>query len=106
MDKGREIVNEPFWMHPNSEKEIIGNKCPPDYNPGFCYPEDDCEACWRAWRENNPQTNFDRLRSMGEEDLAHFLWMRQFDDSIFPMDITEMNTVTNWLRWLRQEVKE
>ena len=25
MDKGKEIINEPFWMHPNSEKEIIGN---------------------------------------------------------------------------------
>ena len=25
MDKGKEIINEPFWMHPDNEKEIIGN---------------------------------------------------------------------------------
>ncbi len=23
MDKGKEIINEPFWMHPDSGKEII-----------------------------------------------------------------------------------
>ena len=25
MDKGKEIINEPFWMHPDNEKENIGN---------------------------------------------------------------------------------
>ncbi len=32
--------------------------CPPDYNPGFCYPEDDCVACWKQWIEEND----DRIR--------------------------------------------
>ena len=25
MNKGKEIINEPFWMHPDNEKENIGN---------------------------------------------------------------------------------
>ena len=26
------------------------SSCPPDYNPGFCYPEDtDCNRCWIDW---------------------------------------------------------
>ena len=48
-------------------------------------------------------TKADRLRAMSDEDLDHFLWMRQFDDSMFPMCNTKMNTVTAWLEWLRSE---
>ena len=25
--------------------------CPPDYNPGFCYGDEDCDACWEGWRK-------------------------------------------------------
>ena len=25
--------------------------CPPDYNPGFCYDECDCEKCWEGWEK-------------------------------------------------------
>lgn len=28
-------------------------KCPPDYNPGFCYPDYDCDACWKGWLKEN-----------------------------------------------------
>lgn len=39
--------------------------CPPDYNPGFCYDEDDsmCEKCWEGWIEeqiNNFLNHYER----------------------------------------------
>ena len=31
----------------------IIKKCPPDYNPGFCYPDYDCNACRKEWLKEN-----------------------------------------------------
>lgn len=36
------------------EKEERG--CPPDYNPGFCYGDEDCDACWEGWRKEQEET--------------------------------------------------
>lgn len=30
---------------------IPAQSCPPDYNPGFCYPECDCDGCWKQWKK-------------------------------------------------------
>lgn len=29
--------------------------CPPDYNPGFCYGDEDCDACWEGWRKEQEE---------------------------------------------------
>lgn len=29
--------------------------CPPDYNPGFCYGDEDCDACWEGWRKDQEE---------------------------------------------------
>ena len=45
MDKGKEIINEPFWMHPDNEKENIGNnKMNGIYIKGISMPTS-CRSC-------------------------------------------------------------
>ena len=49
-----------------SAEEIVRlfnpSNCPPDYNPGFCYPDDaDCGLCWIGWLEEQAQSLSERM---------------------------------------------
>lgn len=40
-----------YETNPNPKRK----KCPPDYNPGFCYPDYDCKMCWESWLKENEE---------------------------------------------------
>ena len=50
--------------------------CPPDYNPGFCYDEDDsmCEKCWENW-EKEQINNFLNQSFYEQRPLFVYDWM-------------------------------
>lgn len=47
-----------------------------------------------------PQTNADRIRSMGDEELADLLY--ETETQYLPID---MHVENDWLDWLKQEVE-
>ena len=70
------------------------------YDPvdGFI-PDDDSPE------EQKPLTNADRIRAMTDEELAEWV-VKCRDADIFRETVigTHMNTVEEWLDWLKQEV--
>lgn len=61
-------------------------ECPPIYNPGMCYPEDDCIKCWEGYIKEQQIDNGDLVRSMNNEEISKWFWWmlnktREYTDS-------------------------
>ena len=89
----------PWWKPDDLNKK---GGCPPDYNPGFCYDDEDCEVCWKQWEEENktgcnilPMNKWEKMREIIEslhsnnmekpevEFLTRYLltWMKDLDET-------------------------
>ena len=56
-----------------------------------------CINCWNG-SGRIPATNADRIRSMSDEELAEYLFIKTCEDG-FP----QFTTKNDWLDWLRRE---
>lgn len=58
---------------------------------------DVCPVCGKPSTIGKPQTNADRIRSMTDEELLEFLYWEADGSG---------KTPEQWIRWLKQEVKQ
>lgn len=78
-------------------KNCTGILCPMQFgtvDPATCQAVDYCPQA------TPPKTNADRIRSMTNEELAEYLYIKTCEDG-FPQFTTE----NDWLDWLKQEAK-
>ena len=80
----------------------IDEKCQKCKNNGTAI----CNRCDMFYDEFDPidkppKTNADLIRSMTDEELARFLYIKTCEDGCPQFDI-----ISGWLNWLKQKVEE
>lgn len=59
-----------------------------------------CPVCGAEMRIGTDMTNADRLRSMSDEELADFLYVKTCEDG-YP----QFGTIREWRDWLKEEAE-